>query len=127
MKWRALVIVLATAVLDLGFGAGVEKQSLREVARDSGLLIGTAVRRAQLSEAAYASTLEREFNMLEPEDALKWEVVHPQRESFDFSPADPIVDIATRHGMKVRGHTLVWHQQNPKWADGRKIHLRRAC
>jgi endo-1,4-beta-xylanase len=53
--------------------------------------------------------------MLEPEDVLKWEVVHPERESFDFSQGDQIVDFATRHGMKVRGHTLVWHQQNPKW------------
>jgi endo-1,4-beta-xylanase len=53
--------------------------------------------------------------MLEPEDALKWEVVHPERKSFDFSQADQIVDFATRHGMKVRGHTLVWHHQNPKW------------
>jgi endo-1,4-beta-xylanase len=79
------------------------------------MLIGTAVRPAQLSEAAYASTLAREFNMLEPEDALKWEVVHPEPQSFDFSQADQIVDFATRHGMKGRGHTLVWHRQNPKW------------
>jgi endo-1,4-beta-xylanase len=79
------------------------------------MLIGAAVRPAQLSEAAYASTLAREFNMVEPEDALKWEVVHPERQSFDFSQADQIVDFAIRHGMKVRGHTLVWHRQNPKW------------
>jgi endo-1,4-beta-xylanase len=26
-----------------------------------------------------------------------------------------VVDFASRHGMKVRGHTLVWHRQNPKW------------
>src|SRR5450759_3187678 len=115
MKWRALVFVLAAAAFCAGFGAGVREQSLREAAQASGLLIGTAVRPAQLSEAAYASTLAREFNMLEPEDALKWEVVHPDRQSFDFSQADQIVDFATRHGMKVRGHTLVWHQQNPKW------------
>ena len=115
MKWRTLVLVLATAGFCLGFGADVGEQSLREAAQVSGLLIGTAVRPAQLSEAAYASTLAREFNMLEPEDALKWEVVHPERQSFDFSQADQIVDFATRHGMKVRGHTLVWHQQNPKW------------
>ena len=118
MKWRALV--LATAAFCLGFGDGVREQSLREAARASEMLIGTAVRPAQLSEKAYSSTLAREFNMLEPEDVLKWEVVHPERESFDFSQGDQIVDFAARHGMKVRGHTLVWHQQNPKWlTDGR--------
>ena len=116
MKWRALVLVLATAALCLGNGsAGVPEQSLREAAQASALLIGAAVRPAALSEPAYASTLAREFNMLEPEDALKWEVVHPQPQSYDFSHADRIVDFATRHGMKVRGHTLVWHRQNPKW------------
>lgn len=115
MRWRVQVFVLATAALCLGFGTGVREQSLREAAQASGMLIGTAVRPAQLSEAAYASTLAREFNMLEPEDVLKWEVVHPEPQSFDFSQGDQIVDFAIRHGMKVRGHTLVWHQQNPKW------------
>ena len=116
MKWRALVLVFANAVFGLGSGAGgVPEQSLREAAQASGLLIGTAVRPPALSEPAYASTLAREFNMLEPEDALKWEVVHPERQSYDFSQADQIVDFAARHGMKVRGHTLVWHRQNPKW------------
>jgi endo-1,4-beta-xylanase len=117
MKWQALVFLLAAAAFCPRFGAGVREQSLREAAQRSGLLIGTAVRPAQLSEAAYASTLAREFNMLEPEDALKWEVVHPAWQSFDFSQADQIVDFATQHGMKVRGHTLVWHRQNPKWLE----------
>jgi len=115
MKWRALVLVLAAAAFCLGFGGGVREQSLREAARGSELLIGAAVRPWALSEVAYSSTLAREFNMVEPEDALKWEVVHPQPQSFDFSQADQIVDFASRHGMKVRGHALVWHRQNPKW------------
>ena len=115
VEWRALVLVLAEAAFCMGFGAAVPEQSLREAAWASGFLIGAAVRPAQLSEAAYASTLAQEFNMLEPEDALKWEVVHPEPQSFDFSQADQIVDFATRHGMKIRGHTLVWHRQNPTW------------
>ncbi len=115
MKGQALIFALAAAYFGLGLGAGNQEQSLREAAQASGLLIGTAVRPAALSEPAYASTLAREFNMVEPEDALKWEVVHPERESYDFSQADQIVDFAARHGMKVRGHTLVWHRQNPKW------------
>jgi endo-1,4-beta-xylanase len=113
MNWR--VFVLASAGLCTGFSGATPEQSLREAASSSGILIGTAVRPARLSEAAYAATLAREFNMVEPEDALKWEVVHPARESYDFSQGDQVVDFATRHGMKVRGHTLVWHRQNPKW------------
>jgi len=90
-------------------------QTLRETAERSGMLIGAAVRPEQLSEPLYAATLAREFNMLEPEDAMKWEVVHPAPETFDFSQADRIVAFAISHEMKVRGHTLVWHQQNPRW------------
>jgi len=113
MKW--CVWVLAIAGSCLGFSGAAPGQSLREAAGASGILIGTAVRPAQLSEAPYAATLAREFNMAEPEDALKWEVIHPAAEVFDFSQGDQVVDFATRHGMKVRGHTLVWHRQNPKW------------
>jgi len=46
--------------------------SLRQAADSAGLLVGTALRPPQLSEAAYASTLDREFNMVEAEDAMKW-------------------------------------------------------
>ena len=113
MKWPSFV--LATAGFCFGFSGGDRGQSLREAAMSSRLLIGTAVRPAHLSEADYAFTLAREFNMVEPEDALKWEVVHPRPQSYDFSQADQIVDFAMSHGMRVRGHTLVWHRQNPKW------------
>lgn len=90
-------------------------QALREAADRAHILIGTAVRAEQLREAAYAATLAREYNMLEPEDAMKWEVVHPEPDRFDFSQADRIVAFAGEHKMKIRGHTLVWHRQNPSW------------
>jgi len=77
-------LFLASIALGLGFSTAIHEPSLREAAKDSGLLVGTAVRPAQLSETAYATTLVREFNMLEPEDALKWEVVHPGKKFFDL-------------------------------------------
>jgi endo-1,4-beta-xylanase len=89
--------------------------TLRDSARTSGILIGAAARPAQLSESAYAATLAREFNMLEPEDALKWDTLRPDPQTFNFYQADQLVDFATRHNMKVRGHTLVWHRQLPPW------------
>jgi endo-1,4-beta-xylanase len=89
--------------------------TLREAADRAGLLIGAAVRPEHLSEPLYAETLAREFNLLEPEDAMKWEVLRPDAQSYNFTQADQIVDFAVQHRMKVRGHTLVWHRQNPKW------------
>ena len=76
-------------------------QSLRESAQHSAILIGAALRPAQLSEAAYANTLASELNRLEREDALKWEVLRPDPQSFDFSQA--VVDFVLRHNMRSEG------------------------
>jgi endo-1,4-beta-xylanase len=90
-------------------------QSLRQEANHAGVLVGTAVRPSKLSETAYASTLAREFNMLEPEDALKWRVLRPSVSTYDFHQGDQVVRFAQAHQMKVRGHCLVWGRDNPEW------------
>jgi endo-1,4-beta-xylanase len=90
-------------------------QTLRQASEHSGILIGAAVNARYLAETAYTATLAREFNMVEPEDAMKWSVLRPDRYSFDFRDADNIVAFAELHGMKVRGHNLVWHNHNPDW------------
>ena len=128
--WRALVCVIFFAApgflrvlepaLSAAPGTAKNTTTLREAADRAGLLVGAAVRPEHLSEALYAETLAREFNLVEPEDAMKWEVLRPDAQSFDFTQADRIVDFAAQHGMKVRGHTLVWHRQNPKWLTERK-------
>lgn len=88
---------------------------LRDAAEHAGVLVGAAVRPQRFVEAAYVTTLAHEFNMVEPEDVMKWEVVHPARDTFDYSQADRVVAFASEHRMKVRGHTLVWHQRLPPW------------
>src|SRR5712672_4705138 len=90
-------------------------QSLRQAGDHNGVLIGTAVRPSQLSETGYASTLAREFNMVEAEDAMKWWVLRPDRATYDFRQGDELVRFAEAHQMKVRGHCLVWGRANPDW------------
>lgn len=90
-------------------------QSLRQQAEKAGLLIGTAVRPSQLLETAYASTLAREFSMVEAEDAMKWLALRPDRATYDFRQGDEVVHFAQAHHMKVRGHCLVWGRDNPEW------------
>jgi endo-1,4-beta-xylanase len=108
------------AVLAGLFASPCGAQSLRQAADDDGLLIGTAVRPLQLTESAYASTLAREYNMVEPEDAMKWWVLRPDQATYDFRQGDEVVHFARTHQMKVRGHCLVWGRSNPDWlAQGR--------
>jgi endo-1,4-beta-xylanase len=81
-----------------------------------GPLAGVAVRAYLLDDPGYVAALAA-FGSVTPENELKWEVTEPQRGRYDFGRADRIVDFATRHGMAVRGHVLVWHLQNPGWLD----------
>jgi endo-1,4-beta-xylanase len=112
MKFRGFVLALLLLVASATFA---QAPSLRDAADTAGLLVGTAVRPAQLSEPAYASTLAREFNMVEAEDAMKWWVLRPDARSYDFRQGDEVVRFAQKHGMKVRGHCLVWGRYNPDW------------
>jgi|HubBroStandDraft_4_1064222.scaffolds.fasta_scaffold35475_2 hypothetical protein len=66
-------------------------QSLRQAADGAGVSIGTAVRPSLFSEAAYASILAREFDVVEPEDAMKWWGIRRNPDSFDFREADEVV------------------------------------
>lgn len=90
-------------------------QSLRNAANAAGVLVGSAVRPSQLDEAAYASTLAREYNMIEAEDAMKWWILRPDQATYDFRQGDELVRFAQAHQMKVRGHCLVWGRYNPDW------------
>ncbi|MBS7653662.1 MAG: endo-1,4-beta-xylanase [Candidatus Bathyarchaeia archaeon] len=89
--------------------------SLRNLAEKCGIYIGAAVERSLLDIPDYAYALKQEFNILTTENALKFGPVHPQRDAYSFSDADYIISFAESNGMKVRGHTLVWHQQLPSW------------
>jgi endo-1,4-beta-xylanase len=79
--------------------------------------IGAAVEPTAL--AAQGDLLESQLDSLTAENAMKWERIHPfpgdEPSSYNFSGADAIADFAAAHGMKLRGHTLVWHQQVPAW------------
>jgi endo-1,4-beta-xylanase len=49
------------------------------------------------------------------ENEMKWQVIEPNQDSFAYGDADAIVNWARGAGMKVKGHTLVWHSQMSEW------------
>ncbi|MFI6151747.1 non-reducing end alpha-L-arabinofuranosidase family hydrolase [Kitasatospora sp. NPDC051170] len=84
-------------------------------ATPSGRYFGTAVAAGRLGDSTYSGILDREFNTITPENEMKWDAVEPSRGRFTFGPADAIVDHASAHNQRMRGHTLVWHSQLPDW------------
>ena len=90
--------------------------ALRALAQAKGLRIGAAVSAGPLrDDPAYRDIIAREFNALTCENAMKFGPLRPSRDTFAFEEADAIVAFAEKHGMAVRGHTLVWHNQLPPW------------
>ena len=90
-------------------------------------LVGAALDQAQFSgmDTAGARLAAEQFDAISPENALKWESVHPRPGVYDFAAADRYVAFGEQHHMFVVGHTLVWHNQTPRWvfqdADGRPV------
>jgi endo-1,4-beta-xylanase len=81
----------------------------------SGLFpIGAAVWQGDLS-GEHAFLLGKHFNSVTSENDMKWGSLQPTEGAFDFAAADAQVAFAKARGMAVRGHTLVWHAQNPAW------------
>lgn len=115
----AAVLVGATGALPAPAAprstTGLPSPPLRDLAAARGIRIGTAVGGALDSEPDYAAAVAEQFDLIEPENAMKWESIHPDRDRYDFAAADRIVAFAEAHGQQVRGHNLAWHQQNPAW------------
>jgi endo-1,4-beta-xylanase len=91
-------------------------QPLRVLGARDDLFIGTAVDMTALNnEPTYNARVASEFNSVTPENVMKWQIVEPTRGVLDFSQADQLVAFAQAHHQRVRGHTLVWHNQLPTW------------
>ena len=112
-----LVVSSAMAVTASPPAHSAGATTLGAAAAGSGRYFGTAVSSGRLGDSTYSTILDREFNMITPENEMKWDTIEPSRGSFNFAPADSIVNHASAQGQRMRGHTLVWHSQLPSWVS----------
>ena len=116
--------VASAAIAGRGTGRTVPGNSLDAAARRSGRRFGSAVAWAPAGADAgsfnnprYAALLERDCELLVPENQLKWQWVRRSPGGFDFRAFDAIADYAAGHRFSLRGHTLFWTPTKwyPKW------------
>ena len=76
--------------------------------------VGAAIWSGDLT-GEHAVLLKKHFNSVTSENDMKWGSLQPTEGAFTYAAADAQVSFARANNMLVRGHTLVWHQQNPAW------------
>jgi endo-1,4-beta-xylanase len=94
----------------------IEVPALRDVFKND-FLIGAAVNQDQFTERdpRGLSIIASHFNSITPENILKWQSVHPEPDQYSFAGPDAYVAFGEKYHMFIIGHTLIWHNQTPRW------------
>jgi endo-1,4-beta-xylanase len=103
-----------------GSAGGGASVSLREAAEPTKRKVGVAIATWFMGDPKYSEVAAREFDSLTAENEMKWYATEPRPGDFTFEAGDRLVEFAEKHTMRVRGHTLVWHNQLAPWVNGLK-------
>jgi endo-1,4-beta-xylanase len=78
--------------------------------------IGTAINPdVDLASEDRKKFIAKQYNSVTAENQMKLKFIHPQKNKWNWEPADNIVNFANANKMKVRGHALIWQQNVPRW------------
>jgi endo-1,4-beta-xylanase len=115
--------IASMLLLPFLFLVAAESQPGLKDAYKGSFLIGVALNRAQIygENVRGVALIKQNFDAISPENVLKWESIHPQLHTYDFTAADRYVEFGEANHMFIVGHTLVWHNQTPAWVfeDGK--------
>lgn len=107
--------------LDDSYDMENEEETLRYHAALCGKNIGCAVPVWRLNinndDDNRTATIYNNFSMVVAENEMKMESLQPNKGNFSYYNGDCLTNMAERHDIEVRGHTLVWHSQAPKWVS----------
>jgi endo-1,4-beta-xylanase len=124
---RSLVILLLAAAVAPGQNTPAQNAPALKDAYQGIFRIGAALNNAQFEERDQrgAPIVAAQFNTISPENVLKWGLVHPRVDGYNWDPADHYVAFGEKYKMWIIGHCLVWHSQTPRWvfedADGKPL------
>jgi endo-1,4-beta-xylanase len=97
---------IAFATTGRGTIAPAPPDSLRALAAQVGLRVGSAISPFDLDNAAYSKITADQFSAVTPDNEMKWQAVEPTRGTYDWSGGDRLVRFAQAHHQLVRRHVL---------------------
>jgi endo-1,4-beta-xylanase len=116
---KKTVTIAGLAILLIGAAPGLAGQNvpaLKDVFQADFLIGGALNRRLVTGRDPNAAALaEKHFSTITAENDLKWQLVHPQPDRYNWEPADSFVAFGEKNKMFIVGHCLVWHAQTPRW------------
>jgi endo-1,4-beta-xylanase len=74
-------------------------------------LTGAALFPELFDDPVSADLIKTHFSTITPENDFKWASLHPTLGEYKFDRADRIAEFTQANGIKLIGHTLVWHSQ----------------
>ena len=113
----AALLLLNGCVADQRTGTALNPQTTLKDAFKNDFLIGVALTPRQFTEENLAETalVKQQFNSITPENVMKWRLIHPGSNRFDFSLADRYVEFGIKNNMVIIGHNLIWPERTPDW------------
>lgn len=89
---------------------------LKDALAARGILLGTAVRIEELrKDPRYRKHILEHFALLTPEYEGKMAYILPEPHKYRFAALDRLVAFAKKYNKRVRGHTLIWSGDLPRW------------
>ena len=89
---------------------------LNTVAMAGNRFFGAAIAEFILAgDRPYMDRVRAECGVVVSETAFKWAELRPKPDEWHWAGADALINFASRRAIQVRGHTMLWHEDNPKW------------
>ena len=108
--------LVATTALALA-GPAQAGTTLGQSAAERGRYFGVAIAAGRMGDSTYMGIVDREFDSIVAENEMKMDATEPNQNQFNFTNGDRIANYALGKGKKLRGHTLAWHAQQPRWME----------
>lgn len=118
MKTAVPIILAPLAAALPGMTPRQAAQSVHEAFVAAGKdFFGVATDQGVLGQGSTRAVVTSNFGQVTGENSMKWGSLEATRGSYNWAPADYLADFAEENGLKLRGHTLVWHSQLPSWVQ----------